>query len=1118
MENVCSSCQHANPGQAKFCARCGARLAHQCPRCGSQNPAESTFCIECGQRLDQPAQVSPLPSAAPQPASYTPRHLVEKVLTSRSALEGERKQVTVLFCDIADSSELAQQLDPEIMHQLMDQVLRLMAEAVHRYEGTVNQYLGDGLMALFGAPVALEDHAFRAIQAALAIQETIRGYSTQFRHDHGVEILLRLGLNTGLVVVGRIGDDLRMDYTAVGNTTHLAARLQTLAEPGTILITEATHRLVESYIRSEALGPVEVRGQREPVMVYKVTGRQRWRSRLEISAERGLVALVGRQRELALLHDCLARVEAGRGQVVGTVGEAGLGKSRLLYEFHTSLERGRVTWLEGQCLAHGQATPYLPFLEILRMNFHIEEGDNPLQMQEKLRQGIHRLNASLEGSIPFLEALFSLPGADDALRHLEPKDKRQQTFEAIRALALVGSQRRPLVLVFENLHWLDQSSEDCLAVLLESLADMPVLVLTTHRPGYMVRWADKTYYTQITLALLTEAETEAMAATLLGSRDIPPGLLRLIQEKAGGNPLFIEEVTHALEERGLFVRHNGGLQWTGDAEVEFPDTIQDIMRARIDRLAEPVKRTAQTAAVIGREFGLRLLTRLSDMAAEVQHGIETLKHLEFIHEKRFLPELEYRFKHAVIQDVAYQSLLAQRRRELHGAIGQAIEDLYVDRLEEHTAILAYHYARSAYQHKAIVYALLAGDQAARFYANAEATIYYEQALTIARALPMSPEAQGVMWQIDATLKLAAVGGGQDLERDRQNLEQVRPLAKALHDEPRLARVLYWLGRLHYVRGNFQAAIEHARQSIEIADRLGDDALAAPPVNLMGRVYILQADFARASQLLARSAEQMHQLGNRSEEATAAGFAGYAFGFLGEFEQALAYVDHGIHLAQEMQNPFAEAAAYQYRANVHDQRGAWAQAITDFQEARRVAERAGDRFRVYLVKFFEGRAHTMAGDPAQGRVLLEESLALAEQLRTTFGLVYAKVFFAACLLALGELAVVPPLCHEAIRLAAEAGDQFHNALAHRTLAEALCALDPVDLQQAEGAIQEAIRLQQDIGAKPELARTYVSYARLLLSQGQGDKAKAYLTQAISMFQQMHMGWDLTQAERALHALP
>jgi predicted ATPase/class 3 adenylate cyclase len=1060
-----------------------------------------------------PESAAPAASIAPRAEGstllpYTPRHLMERVLTTRSALEGERKQVTVLFGDIADSSALAQQLDPEVMYRLLDQVLRLMAEAVHRYEGTVNQYLGDGLMALFGAPVALEDHAFRAVQAALTIQETIRGYSAQVHRDHGLEVRLRLGLNTGLVVVGRIGDDLRMDYTAVGNTTHLASRMQTLADPGTILLTEATHSLVKDYVHSEALRTVQVRGQRQPVQVYKVTGRRRWRSRLEISAERGLTQLTGRQRELALLHDCLRRAEGGHAQVVGIVGEAGLGKSRLLYEFHASVAAGRVYWLEGHCGARGQTTPYGLLLEILRMHFQIEEEDNPLQLQEKLRQGVRRLDGGLEDTLPFLEALFALPGADAALRHLEPRTRRQQTFEAIRALGFAGSQYRPHVLVCENLHWIDRSSEDCLAFLIEHLADQPVCVITTNRPGYTAPWADKTYYTPMALNLFTEGETEAMVAALLGSHDLPPNLLRLIQEKAGGNPLFIEEVTYALVERGALIRHHNSVQWTGDAEVEFSATIQDIIRARLDRLQEPVKRTVQTAAVIGREFGLHLLTRLSDTAAAVRHHLETLKQVEFIHEKRLFPELEYRFKHAVIQDVAYDSLLVQRRRELHGAIGQAIEALYADRLEEQATILAYHYARSVHQDKAIVYALRAGDQAMRLHARAEATTYYEQALTMARALPALPEAQRA--QIDAALKLATVGATrEDFERDRQNLEQACVLAEALGDELRLAQILYWLGRLHYVVGDFQTAIAYAEQSLAIADRLHDDALAAPPVNLMGRVYFLLSDYVQASQMLARSVEQMHQLGNTAEEATAAAFAGVAFGSVGEFERALAYADRGLRLAQELQNPFAEAAAYSYRGVIYDQRGSWAQAIMDCEEGRRVAQRVGDRFRVYILHLLEGWAHTRAGDPGRGRALLEEGLALAAQLGTKLWLALGKAYLAACRLAHGEREVVPALCYEAIRIAEETHDRSANAIAHRTLAVALSVLEPADLRQATQAVMEAIRLQQEIGARPELARSYVCYARLLQEQGEETRAREYLARAIGMFQQMDMAWELAQ---------
>ena len=1108
----CPRCQQENPASLKFCGECGARLASICAACGASNAPAQKFCGECGAALAPGAPAAKFAS----PGSYTPKHLAEKILTSRSALEGERKQVTVLFCDVVDSSRLAERLGPEGMHEVMDHALRLMAEAVHRYEGTVNQFLGDGLMALFGAPVALEDHAFRGVQAALAVRETLSGYSEQLKGERGVDIRLRLGLNTGLVVVGKIGDDLRMDYTAVGDTTHLAARVQTLAEPGAILITDATHRLVEGYVRTEPLGPVQVKGRSEPVSLYKVIGRRRGRTRLKVSAERGLTPLVGREREVGVLHDCLARVKTGRGQVVGVVGEAGVGKSRLLYEFRKSLEGERVTLLEGHCVAYGQATPYLSVLEIVRTNFEIEEDDNPLQVQEKLRQGVLRLDPGLEGILPILHALFGLPGADEPLKHLYPKDRRQKTLDAIRALTVAGSQRRPHVVIVEDLQWIDQTSEDYFAFLAESVAGMPFLLLTTHRPGYTVRWADKTYYTQIALDLLTQRETDALVAALLKSSSLPPDLIQIVREKAEGNPLFVEEITASLLERGMLVRRNGEIIWTGGAPVEFPATIQDIIRARIDRLEEPVKRTVQAAAVIGREFSLRLLTRISEMTAEVPQYLDTLKHVELIHETRFFPDLEYIFKHAVIQDVAYQSLLTQYREEIHGAIGRAIEELYPDRLEEQAPILALHYARSTYHDKAVEYALLAGDRAARLHAHAEAAAYYGQALMIARALPASPEAQRA--EIDAALKLATVGvTREDMQRDQTNLQAARALAEQIQDQPRLARVLYWLGRLQYVLGDLQVAIEYATRSLQIAESVGDEDLEAPPVNLMGRAYGALSEFAKAAPLLERSVEQMRRLGNKTEESTAAGMAGWVLGQLGEFESAFRYVDRGLQLARDIQNPYAEAAAVFLHGVVNLLRGEWNQAITGLEEARQIADRTGDLFRVYLTKLWEGRVHISVGDPRRGQVLLEEALVLSNQLGTKFMLGHLKANLAAALVAVGDFDAATRLCQEAIQLAGETGEKFGKALAHRVLAEAVSRIEPADRSRTDHEILEAIRIQQEIGVRPELARSYVSYARLLTAHGEDARARELLSRAIGMFRDMRMAWDLERAEQALREL-
>jgi predicted ATPase len=792
------------------------------------------------------------------------------------------------------------------------------------------------------------------------------------------------------------------------------------------------------------------------------------------------------------------------------IGEPGVGKSRLVYELHASLGDDRVEWLDGHCVAYGRTVPYGPILEVLRTEFHIEEGDNPLQIQEKLRHGIQGVDTTLEPLLPFLEALFALPGADEALRHLDRPHRRQQTLEAIRAVIAAASRHRPQVLVCENIHWIDQSSEDLLALLAGSLSGLPVLILTTHRTGYTVRWADKPHYTQISLDGLPRPEVEEMLTALLGAQAFPPEFLQFVRDKADGNPLFIEELTQALLERRLLIRANGHLRLISEAAFEWPDTIQDIIQARVDRLEEPVKETVQMAAVIGREFELRLLARVSHDPAEIAGHLEALKRLDAIHEARFFPQLAYRFKHAVIQDVIYKSLLAPRRQALHGSVGRSIEDLYAEQLEEQAVVLAHHYSRSEYQERAIKYALLAGDRAARVYANAEAASYYEQALALTRTLPASPERQRT--EIDACIKRAQVSTTREaLEQDRDNLEQAQTLAQALRDEPRLARVLYWLGRLAYVRGAFQQATSFAEQSLAIAVRLADEDLAAPPLNLMGRSYYLMGDHARASELLARSVEQMRTLGNTTEEATAAGYTGVALAALGDFDRALSYADHGLHLAERLGNPFVQAAAYNYRAVAYGHQGAGAQAIADCEAGRRVAERAGDRFRVYLLQFYEGQAYIMVGDPGRARELLESSIALAKQLGTTTLLAWGQGLLATALLALGEQELVPTLCEEAARLAEDTRDRLASALAHRTLAEALVRLTPPDADRAERALLEAIRIQQEFGCRPEVARSYVTYARLLKGWDRLDEAKKYIAEAVGMFRGMGMARDLIRAE-------
>jgi class 3 adenylate cyclase len=665
---------------------------------------------------------APAPDHEREPLSYTPKHLAEKILTSRSALEGERKQVTVLFCDLANSTPIAERLGPEAMHTLLNRFFEVALNVVHRYEGTINQFLGDGFMALFGAPLAHEDHARRAVLAALALQRTLQ--EAHLGEPYGVACAFRMGLNSGLVVVGSIGDNLRMDYSAIGDTTNLAARLQQRAEPDTILVSESTSRLVQGAVRLEALAPVEVKGKTELVPIYKVIGTLSRRSPIVSRGERTLSPFVGREREIATLEAVFAQVEAGSGQVVGIVAEAGGGKSRLLYEFRHRLEDKRVMYLEGRCLSYGSSIPYHPLIDVLRHNCGISETDSPEAITEKVHVALHELGMNTEESAPYLLQLLGVKDGTASLAILTPEAIRARTFETLKQMSLNGSQQRPLIFEIEDLHWIDHTSQEYLASFVESLPGAAILLLTTYRPGYRPPWVEKSYATQVSLPNLTQQHAVTVVHSTRQQQALPQHLERVIIEKAQGNPFFLEELTRAVLEPG-------NLQ----GKTTIPDTIQGVLMARLDRLPEESKRLLQTASVLGREFSPTLLERMWDGKASPVPLLAELKRLEFLYEHAGAEEAVYVFKHALTQEVAYESLLKTRRHVLHAAAGQVLEALYAARLEEAYDRLAYHYARTDHAAKAVAYLTLVAEKAARGYAHTEVVVSLEEALGHAARLP-----------------------------------------------------------------------------------------------------------------------------------------------------------------------------------------------------------------------------------------------------------------------------------------------------------------------------------------------------------------------------------------------
>ena len=651
----CPQCQHDNSATAKFCEECGQLLRARCPACGFEPAPSAKFCPECGQRLTSPAPAAASPVAFTPSQAYTPPHLAEKILTSRSVLEGERKQVTVLFADLKGSMELLADRDPEEARQILDPVLERLMAAVHRYEGTVNQVMGDGIMALFGAPVAHEDHAVRACYAALAMQEAMRRYAEEVRRRHGLAVQIRVGLNSGDVVVRAIGNDLHMDYSAIGQTTHLAARMEQLATPGSILLTAATLRLVEGLVRVNALGPVPIKGLTEPVDVFELVEASAIRRRLQAAATRGLTRFVGRETELVALQQALARAEAGHGQVVALVGEAGVGKSRLVYELvHSHRTQGWLV-LESASVSYGKATPYFPVIDLLKRYAHVEDRDEPRTVRARVTGHVLTLDEALQDTMPALLALLDVLPEDSPFLTLDPPQRRQRTLDALKRVLLRESQVQPLLLVCEDLHWIDTETQALLDSLVERLPTARLLLLVNYRPEYQHGWGSKTYYTQLRLDPLPPVSAEAFLQALLGADPSLVPLKQLLIARTQGNPFFLEESVRTLVETGVLVGERGAYRLAQSVEsLQMPATVQAILAARIDRLLPEDKRLLQTAAVIGTEVPWPLLQRHCRCArggAAPGPGAASSRRIPLRNEP--LPGAAYTFKHALTHEVAY---------------------------------------------------------------------------------------------------------------------------------------------------------------------------------------------------------------------------------------------------------------------------------------------------------------------------------------------------------------------------------------------------------------------------------------------------------------------------------
>jgi class 3 adenylate cyclase/tetratricopeptide (TPR) repeat protein len=1061
---------------------------------------------------------APVESPVQAPLTYTPPYLAEKILTSRSTLEGERKQVTVLFADLKGNTELIRDLDPEAGQALLDTALRHMMDAVHRFEGTVNDVAGDGLMAMFGAPIAHEDHALRACYAALAMQTAMRRYAEEVRRTQGLEVLLRVGLNSGGVLVRTIGNDLYMNYSGVGLTTNLAARMEQLAPPGTIRLTAATLRLVEGAVRVHALGPVPVKGLAEPVDVFELVGATPMHRRLQTAVARGLTRFVGRTQELAALTQALAQAAQGQGQLVALLGEAGVGKSRLVYEFiHSHSTQGwRV--LESASVSYGRATPYFPVIDLLKRYAHVEDMDDARTIRAKVTGQVLTLDDTLQDTLPALFALLDVLPDDSPFRQLDPPQRRQRTLTALKRLLLRESQVQSLLLVCEDLHWMDTETQALLDSLVESLPTARLLLLVNYRPEYQHSWGSKTSYAQIRLDALPPARAEELLHALLGDDPSLEALTRWLIARTEGNPFFLEESVRTLVETGVLVGTPGASRLAQPLEgMQMPATVQAVLAARIDRLPPEEKRLLQTAAVIGHEVPLPLLRAIAELPEETLHrGLAHLQAAEFLYETSLFPEHEHTFTHALTHEVAYGSLLLERRRVLHARIVEALEALAGERVAEQVDRLAHHALRGEVWAKAVTYGQQAGARANDRAAFREAVAAFEQALQALAHLPEDGETRRLAIELRLALGSPLFRLGE-YRRDLTVLREAEILARTLDDRGRLGRVLAQMTAVLRLTGDLDGAIAAGRQALELAAALGERALQAHASSTLGHAYRATGDLRQAAELLRRSVEATDWepgTSSRGVRIESQAWLARIVSDLGDFAEGRRHGEEALRLAPQVGSANTPIIAHRDLGHLYLTQGDLEPAVRVLEHGLALCRTAGNRVSFLALAADLGAVFVLQGRLVEGRALLEEAVSAGVRTGGLQGQARRVAQLSeACRLA-GQGAAAGQHARRALDLARLHKERGNEALALHQLGMVHTHADPPDVAPAEASYQQALALAEELGMRPLQAHCHRGLGMLYTATGQREQARTALSTAIDLYRAMEMTFWLPGAEAAL----
>ena len=1134
MPNLCPKCGSHNPSGVDVCTQCAAPLARICANCGFANPINFKFCGNCGANLLGSAAARPAGEEERQRPSAIPTALAEKITRVGKQIEGERRNVTVLFCDISGFTTIAEKLDPEQVYDFIDSVRQVFTDEIYKHEGTLDKWLGDGLMALFGAPVAHEDDPARAVRTALGMQDALRRVNADLETRLGISLKVRIGLNAGTVVVGSVGSDLRMDYTALGDTVNVASRLQNVAEPGTILVSRAVYEPTKPLFEFRELGSIRVKNRVEPVDIFEVVGLRKEPGRTRGIA--GLTApMVGREEEFARLRlvvDALA--EKRQGKVVLVTGEAGIGKSRLTAELKGHLADKPATVLEGACSSYGQSA-YGVFLHLLRAFLEVVDGDGEEVVRDKIERAVRCVlsdEQAVSQVLPYIENLFSLRIIEKELaervRHLEPARLQQQTFLAVRDLLQARAQHTPLVLIFEDIHWIDKTSLDLLLFLLGTVESAPLLLYCNSRPTEGVAASQvqrlsaelyQPYFLHIPLAPLSRANSVALNDLLLTIAELPESLKQMIPQRAEGNPFYLEEIIRMLIDRGIICRSDGHWQMAPDADLadlQVPSTLQALILTRVDHLNEGARQTLHYASVIGKDFSRRLLNAVMDSAPGFAEQLQELEERELIHLVAQSPDYEYRFHHGLIQETVYNSLLIRRREYLHHKIAQGIERLFTERIEDHVEQLAFHYAESKDADRALPYLIRAGDRVADRFANDQALGYYRLAVDCLTQTKPTFE-QRIQVNFGLGRVQTFLGDYEGAINSYLNALDLTRAAGA--PQPRaVAEIMRRLGRVHERRGDNAEALRWLQSALTELDRDPDSARAVERVHIYndtGWVYYRLGQFNEAYQWRMRSLQIVEGTEYYNEMATAYNGLAVLFRHKADWARALAYTEKALHLRETIGDLYGVSQCHTNLGVIAKEQCDWNQALHNYQRSLEIKQKIGDIEGTSRLTNNLGSLYRDKGDYARAAELFQRALDIAARIKNGNLTCLALNNLAHVMLLRDQPEAAMPLLSRSHNIAAEMGSKANLAEAQWLLAEAHLAQN--QLEDANRLAQQAMTIAAEVGLQLIEGQALRALGKIARAQRDLDAADGYLQRSLSVFTLLNNPFELAKSQFELARL-